>query len=51
MALKYTGDPKNDYIPGVPARDLTTEEEKQYPEAAVASFYKKANRRAATEEN
>lgn len=41
MALKYTGTPGTDYIPGVPARDLTTDEEKKYPLAAESPFYKR----------
>lgn len=39
MALKYTGDPRTDWLPGVPARDLTDDEAKRWPQAAAAAFY------------
>ena len=40
--LKYIGkDPKNDWLPGVPMRDLTAAEAKEYPEAALSRFYRK----------
>lgn len=35
--LKYTGN--GAWLPGVPARDLTDEEAKQYPEAAKSRIY------------
>lgn len=38
--LKYIGvDRRTDWLPGVPARDLTAAEAKQYPEAAASAFY------------
>lgn len=38
--LKYIGvDRRTDWLPGVPARDLTAVEAKQYPEAAASVFY------------
>jgi hypothetical protein len=39
--LKYIGkDPKNDWLPGVPMRDLTAEEAKAYPQAAESRLYR-----------
>jgi hypothetical protein len=39
--LKYIGkDPKNDWLPGVPMRNLTAAEAKEHPEAAESRFYR-----------
>lgn len=38
-ALRYTGDPRTDFLPGVPARDLTADEAARWPHAAAAAFY------------
>lgn len=52
MALKYLGtDPHTDWLPGVPARDLTDAEEKQFPEAAQSSLYQKATTRGKAAES
>ena len=48
--LKYVGkDPKTDWLPGVPMRDLTAAEAKEYPEAAESRFYKAEKPAKATE--
>lgn len=40
MGLKYIGsDPNTDWLPGVPARDLTDEEAGWWPEAAMSRLY------------
>ena len=36
--LKFVGQP-GEFLPGVPARDLTDEEAKQYPEAPASPLY------------
>lgn len=42
MGLKYIGtDKSTDWLPGVPARDLTDAEEKEYPQAAESPLYEK----------
>lgn len=39
--LRYIGkDRSTDWLPGVPARDLTAAEAKEYPQAAESRFYK-----------
>lgn len=38
--LKYVGtDRTTDWLPGVPARDLSAEEAKRYPEAEQSALY------------
>jgi hypothetical protein len=38
--LKYVGkDRTTDWLPGVPARDLTEDEAKAYPQAVASEFY------------
>lgn len=38
--LRYIGtDRRTDWLPGVPARDLTAAEAKVYPQAASSQFY------------
>ena len=40
MALKYVGkDPNTEWLAGVPARDLTDAEVKEYPEASASPLY------------
>lgn len=40
MGLKYVGsDKRTDWLPGVPARDLSDEEAQRYPEAAESALY------------
>lgn len=39
-ALRYIGiDPLNDWLPGVPARDLSAAEAERWPQAASSSLY------------
>lgn len=43
--LKYIGkDLTTDWLPGVPARDLTAEEAKRWPQAEASQFYRKASK-------
>lgn len=52
MALKYLGTDRNtDWLPGVPARELTDEEEKQFPEAAASRLYQKSTTRGKAAES
>jgi hypothetical protein len=45
MALKYLGtDKSTDWLPGIPARDLTDDEEKEYPDAAASVLYVKVTK-------
>jgi hypothetical protein len=45
VALKYVGaNPATDWLPGVPARDLSAEEAEQYPQAASSALYEQANK-------
>lgn len=52
-ALKYVGkDRTTDWLPGVPARDLSASEAKRWPEAEASAFYrviKEAPKAAKTE--
>lgn len=45
MGLKYVGtDPNTDWLPGVPARDLSDAEVKQYPQASESPLYVKTTK-------
>ena len=42
MALKYVGrNASTDWLPGIPARDLSTEEESKYPRAKQSKLYQR----------
>lgn len=47
--LKYVGkDRTTDWLPGVPARDLTDAEAKAYPQAEASEFYVRQTGKAAS---
>lgn len=48
MGLKYLGkNASQEFLPGVPARDLTDKEMKEFPDAAKSPLYRKVQARPA----